>query len=425
MNILFIDSRMGISGAKLLGALVDTMESPEIFIRRFNELGFKGVKMERRAEAINGISGSKIEFIRVREHANYEYYDEEDDDGESSGGLRGLFSRKKQEVPEVHEQHQSRHRRLADVKAFIDDLPLSGTIRKKAISIYERIAAASARANNLDINELKLHRTGSRDTIAAVVAICMIMDELEFESIIASPVTTGTGYAYTYRGRVPIPIPALQNILDNVPYSSGTEEGEICTLEGAAILREYADKFSDMPEIVTIKSGVGFGSRDYRSGVNCVKVFIGEVVATSANSSVTELEASLFDDSAQALRLAGEKLIGCGAREVFTMPISLLSGGAGVLLKCICPNECADEVAGEILKYTSARSVRRSSVAAYDTESVIDKVTTSVGDIRILKTTGFGVIKTKPFDEDIANVAKEHNISIAQAYEIVVKELNF
>lgn len=430
MNTLFIDNRMGISGAKLLGALIDTMEAPETFIRRFNDMGFKGVKLERNAEALKGISGSKVEFIRSSTHAREDFYEDDGDDEdeeqeEENRGRRGLFSRRKQDEQEIgNNRHSSqRYRRLDDVKAIIDDLPISGKIRKRAINIYERIAKASAVANKLDINELKLHRTGSRDVIAAVVAVCMIMDEMEFESIIASPIATGTGYAYTYRGRVPIPIPALQNILEKTPYSSGTEEGEICTLEGAAILREYADKFSDMPELVVIKSGAGFGERDFKSGVNCTRVFIGQVVATAANASVTVLEASLFDDNAETLRLTGEKLTDCGVTEAFTMPISMMTRGTGLLLKCVCPNECADAAAGEILKYTSAKSVRRTAIAAYNTESSIDKVSTSVGDIRVLKTTGFGVEKTKPLPEDITRVAKDRNISISQAYEIVIKEI--
>lgn len=426
MNTLFIDNRMGISGAKLLGALLDMMEAPETFIRRFNDMGFKGVKLEKHAEALKGITGSKVEFIRVSSNIEEEYYQyEADDDQEKEDkGRRSLFSRRRQETSEGNSHRSSsRHRRLNDVKAIIDDLPLSGKIRKRAINIYERIAAASAAANKLDINELKLHRTGSRDVIAAVVGVCMIMDELEPESVVASPVATGTGYANTYRGIMPIPIPALQNILEQTPYSSGKEEGEICTLEGAAILREYVDKFSDMPEIVVIKSGAGFGNREFRTGVNCTRVFIGQVVATAANSSVTELEASLFDDSAEALKLTGEKLAACGAIEAFTLPISMLTGGTGILLRCICPNERADEAAGEILRNTSARSVRRAVTAAYDTESVIDKITTSVGEIRVLKTTGFGVTKTKPLAEDVAKVARERNISILQAYEMIIKEI--
>ncbi len=420
MDALYIDSRMGITGIKLLGALVDTLENPELFVRRFNEMGFKGLRLEREAEALNGITGSRMQFIRTSDEPMYDDDEFDDDDGEKSGGF---FSRSKNVQPSRSEGSRHGGRTLDNVTDIIEDLPLSGKVRKRAVNIYKTIAEAASKANRKPVDELILRRTGSRDIIASVVAICIIIDELEVERIIASPVATGTGYAMTYRGRMPIPIPALQNILGEIPYSSGTEEGEICSLEGGAILKEFADEFSDMPEMVVIRSGAGFGGKNFRSGVNCTRVFMGNVVRTAANASITELEASLYNDSAETLKLTGERLIEAGALEAFTVPVSLLSGGGGLMLKCICPNDAADDVASEILRNTSATSVRRMAVAAYELEVTLDRAATSIGEISILKSTGFGVTKTRPLAADIERAARENNMSISQAYAVITKEI--
>ncbi|MGM9935961.1 MAG: nickel insertion protein, partial [Candidatus Ornithomonoglobus sp.] len=224
------------------------------------------------------------------------------------------------------------------------------------------------------------------------------------------------------RGRLPIPIPPLQLLLDGIPFSNGSEEGEICTLEGAAILKYFADSFEDMPEITVKRSGNGLGQREFKSGVNCVRVYLGKVVKSAANKAVAVLESVLYNDNAQSLLLASERLAETGVTEAYTMPIASLTGGNGFVLKCVCPADEADMVAGEILRNTSAQSVRRISAAAYETEQTIITVSTSIGEIGMIKISGFGVSDVRPVAVDVANAARKHGITYAEALEIINKE---
>lgn len=407
MDTLYIDSRMGVSGERLFAALVDMLDVPEAFIRRFNELGMDGIRAERLTDARKGIAGSVIEFRRYNESVNM-YEDEMDGEEEHHRSRR----------------HHSRvHRKLGDVKAIIDDLPLTGKVRKQASAIYDSIAQAAAKAYGKDPETLSLHRTGRRDVIASVIGVCMLLEELEYDHILASPVAVGTGYAETSRGRLPIPIPPLQLLLDGIPFSNGSEEGEICTLEGAAILRYFADSFGDMPEITVKRSGNGLGIREFKSGVNCVRIYLGKIVQSAANKAVAVLEAVLYNDNAQSLILASERLEDMGVTEAYTMPIASLKGGRGFVLKCVCPAESADKAAGEILRNTSAKSVRRISAAAYETEQTITSVSTSIGEISMIKTSGFGVSDVRPLAADVANAARGHGITYAEAIEIINKEV--
>ena len=38
MDTLYIDCRMGVTGNKLLGALMDIMENPDLFVYNFNKI---------------------------------------------------------------------------------------------------------------------------------------------------------------------------------------------------------------------------------------------------------------------------------------------------------------------------------------------------------------------------------------------------
>lgn len=406
MDTLYIDCRMGVSGTKLLGAFVDILDKPEQFIRRFNELGFRGMSIDRQAEAENGITGSRAFFKRENDNPDYNEYGSEvvkSRRGEHYGGQRS--------------------RTLSEIEAIIDELPLSGKIRKRAMSIYENIAAAQAKVKQKNMDEVHLRRTGTRDVIASVVGVCMIVDELDYDKIVVSTVATGKGYAATSRGLLPIPIPVLQILLGDMPYISGSEEGEICTLEGAALLQNIADEFAEMPEMTILRSGAGFGGASYKSGINCVRIYEGTPVVTAANAAFTELKAVLYNDSANALSLTAERIESLGVKEAYTYPITSLHGERGYVLKCLCANEIADSVAGEILKNTSATEVQRVTIASYEPQKSISIMKTSIGEVSVLKTTGFGINDKKPVADDVLKIAKENNMSYSEAYDIIIKEI--
>lgn len=404
MNTMFIDCSMGVNAVKLFGALAELLENPETFVRRFNSIGLSGISLEREQDSINGITGVYMNFSRISDEM---YGDELDDDGGRE------------------QHHHSRvYRRLSDVKELIDDLSVSGRIRKRAKNIYDMIAKAYAEANNKRADELILHRTGSRDTIAAVVGVCMLLEELQCDKIIVSPVSVGSGYAVTSRGNLPIPVPAVQNMLNGIPYQAGTEEGELCTIDGAALLREIADEFAQMPDITVIRTGVGFGQRKFRTGVNCVKAYLGKVVRASANAAVAVLEAVLYDDTPESLALTAERLASLGKAEAYTVPIMSLKGKSGFVLYCVCDNESADAAAGEILRNTSARRVRRTGSASYELVSTLSEVSTSIGTVRVVRNEGFGVSDLEPVREDVVALARENGIGYHNAYNRIVTELN-
>ena len=417
MNILYIDSRMGISGIKLLSALVDMMEQPDMFIRQFNELNFDAIRAELRKSNEGAVSGSRVEFVRP----DYTYDEEDGEEEESSGGFFS-FGRSSN-TAKSGSRHRTTDRTLDDVRTIIEELPISGRVRKRAADIYETIARAASISHNKPIHEVLLHRAAPRDVIASVVGVCMMLEDMQPEKIICSPITVGTGHISASHGHVPVPTPTVKLILGEIPFSGGKEEGELCTLEGAAILKEYVDEFMDLPELAILHAGVGIGNRKFQNGTNTVKVYVGTEVQTAANATFAVLEAALYNDSYEELKLAGERLESAGVIDVFTEPITKLSGRSGTLLKCVCQNHTADAAAREILKYTSARSVRRTSVSAYSMEVRKKTVKTSLGDVESESLSGYGINRSVLLDTEAERIARENGIGIREAYERIIREL--
>ena len=404
MSILYIDASMGITGAKLLGALIGCLERPGQFIGRFNDIGFEGIRLESSETAVRGISGRIIEFKRSGQE---DYEDEIDEDME----------------PRRHRSHH-RHvmRALPDVAELIDELSVSGRVRRRAAAVYEMMAEADAKVSGEDMRDVILHRTGSRDVIASVVGVFMALEELNCDKILSSPIAVGSGRTRTSKGETDIPIPVIAELLDGIPSIPGTESFEMCTAEGVALIKSIAESFGEAPEISAKRSGAGFGTREYQNGVNCVRAEIGDIAVTAANAAEVELESELYGESGAAIDHMLSRLLDEGVRDAYTLPIVSAVNGRGVLLKVICAETAADDAARCILANTSAASVRRRGSAVYELDAEDTEILTSMGKIRMKQIEGYGIRRIIPSREDTEAAAERNGISYAEAYERIKRE---
>ena len=345
MNTLYLDCRMGITSAKIFGALVDIMENPNAFIYDFNKLGMSGVSVELLPDALNGITGVQLEFRR-RASDSLDMYDDEIDEDE---------------ILEKH--HHRRSRTLEDVIDIIEDMSISNEIAGRAIRVYENIVKAYAKANNKETDAVKLRRTGSRDIIASIVGTFVALDKLKPEKVIVSTVAVGDGYARTPRGKMPIPVPEVQLLLEGMPFAAGTESGELCTLCGAALISEIADEYGSLPEMSISKSGAGFGRRTFKSGVNCVRAYFGEHLSTAADESYIKLTSELYGDT--DIPEIADELKKIGIINASMSDIYKLNGEKGHKLTIISEAKIADSIATYLLEKTDATQVIRQLVSAY------------------------------------------------------------
>ena len=169
-------------------------------------------------------------------------------------------------------------------------------------------------------------------------------------------------------------------------------------------------------------SGAGFGTREYRNGVNCVRAEIGDIAVTAANAAEVELESELYGESGAAIDHMLSRLLDEGVRDAYTLPIVSAVNGRGVLLKVICAETAADDAARCILANTSAASVRRRGSAVYEMDAEDTEILTSMGKIRMKQIEGYGIRRIIPSREDTEAAAERNGISYAEAYERIKRE---
>ena len=380
MKTLYFDCSMGAAGDMLTAALLEIHPDPAGFLRRFNALGLPGV--ETRCERVrqNGLLGSRV-FVRV------------------SG---------EEEAPDGgHQAH--RHRRLPEVEAILNALPVSERARADALAVYRLIAAAESEAHGEPVELIHFHELGELDAIADVLAVCLLLEELAPERVLASPVELGGGFVRCAHGELPVPAPATALLLRGVPVTAGAEQSELCTPTGAALLRHFAASFGPLPALRPEKLGYGFGKKEFHR-LNAVRVLWGETEDEAER--LYELRCNLDDMSGEELAFAQERLLGAGALDVWTQAIGMKKGRPGVLLALLCREEQKDTLLRLLFAHTTTLGVRVLPCERYALSRSLEERETPFGPVRVKISEGFGVRREKAEYDDLARLARENGLAL-------------
>lgn len=394
MKTLYLECAMGAAGDMLMGALYELCPDREGFLRDMNRL-LPGVTLTAESVTRQGIAGA---HMRVVVHGREEGHHHHD-----------------------HEHHHHHHRSLGDIREMIGGFDLPQAVRDRAMEVYGRIAQAESAAHGVAVGEVHFHEVGALDAVMDVTGVCYLMHLLAPEAVWASPVTVGSGTVRTAHGLLPVPAPATARLLEGVPVVSGDIAAELCTPTGAALLRAFAGGFGPMPEGVVRGCGYGCGTKDFPRA-NCLRAFWLDTAETGAgpNDTVTELKANIDDMTGEELGQAMEALLEAGALDVSYVPLQMKKHRPGALLLCLCRPAEAHRLAREILRLTSTFGVRRTDCPRYALAVTRDEVETPLGTVARKTGTGWGIVKSKPEYADLAAIAREKGVTLAEvrrAYE--------
>ena len=301
---------------------------------------------------------------------------------------------------------------------MIEGLPVSLKVRSDMIEVYRSIAEAESKAHGKPISDIHFHEVGTADAVADIACVCMLLERLAPERIVASPVHVGSGTVRCAHGVLPVPAPATEYILRGVPTYGGAIESELCTPTGAALIRRFVDEFGSQPMMRVLAVGYGMGKKDFRQA-NCVRAMLGE--SGGSTESIFELDCNVDDMTAEEIGFAFEKLFEAGARDVFTTPVMMKKNRPGTLITVICTAEKREEMIRALFMHTSTLGVREKECRRHILNRSVERVETPLGPVSRKISEGFGVRKAKYEYEDIARIARERGISLREALEQIEK----
>ena len=254
------------------------------------------------------------------------------------------------------------------------------------------------------------------DAVADITAVCLLMHRIQPEQVVVSPIHVGSGHVHCAHGILPVPAPATADILRGVPIYGGGVKGELCTPTGAALLKHFATDFGQMPVMRTRAIGYGMGKKDF-TAANCVRALLGET--EDQTDLVCELSCNVDDMTAEAVGFAAERFFEAGALEVYTVPVGMKKSRPGTLICVICREQEREAMAAAMLRHTTTIGVRESLCRRYVLDRSIQTLETPYGPVRRKDSRGYGVVRSKYEFEDLARIAKEQNLSLAETRDLI------
>lgn len=430
MKTLYLDCSMGAAGDMLTAALLELIPDPDKFIEELNALDIPGVHVAKEPSVKCGITGTHISVTVNGEEEeshdvhHHEHHGEHDHDGHSADHCHGDDHRHNEDHhhgdSHGHHHHSHHHSGLQDIEHIVrEHLNLPPKVQDDVMAVYALIAGAESMAHNKPVSEVHFHEVGTMDAIADIVAVCLLMDRLSPDEVIASPIHVGSGQVRCAHGILPVPAPATAYILRDVPIYGGSIRGELCTPTGAALLKHFADRFGEMPVLKISAIGYGMGKKDFEAA-NCIRAMLGE--AAFVQDEVCELSCNVDDMTAEAVGFAMEQLFKDGALDVYTVPIGMKKSRPGILIHVMCREGDKEKMIRSVFKYTTTIGIRENKLCRYVLDRRIETVDTPYGSVRCKISSGYGVERRKYEYDDLSRIAKEKNISISEAESIVRKQ---
>ena len=409
MRTIYLDCSMGAAGDMLMAALLELLPEKDTFLQKMQSLGLPGLEISAEPSVKCSITGTHMRVLihgeeegHPHEHAVEEHAHSHADAPEAAHA-------------HVH-VHPHHHTDLNELTHRISHLNVSEAVRSNILAVYQSIADAESRVHGVSVEQIHFHEVGSLDALADVTGVCLLMELLAPEQVLASPVHVGSGQVRCAHGILPVPAPATALLLEGIPIYGGSIRGELCTPTGAALLRRFVTRFGPLPPMRVEKTGYGMGTKDFEAA-NCVRAMLGQTEESAGH--ILELACNLDDMTPEAVGFAMEQLFAAGALDVYTTPIGMKKNRPGVLLTCMCREDDREAMLRTLFRHTSTLGVRVSVCDRYTLSRRQYAVQTPDGEIRVKESSGWGVLRRKAEFEDLARIARQTGKSIAEVLDTI------
>jgi uncharacterized protein (TIGR00299 family) protein len=381
-EVAYLDCSTGVSGDKLLGALLD-----------LGELRGDFTAQDLRAIVATLAPEARVDVSRVLSH-----------------GISAISV-------SVSADGDAKHRHWADIEALIGGANLPEAVKTAALGVFVDIATHEARIHGTDLDHVHFHEVGAIDSIVDIVGVCAGVHALGLlgGGLICGPIAVGSGTVATSHGILPVPAPATAALLAGAPIVAGPAAGELTTPTGAALVMALA-AFGTMPAMTIDRLGYGAGTRDIGMP-NICRIMLGEPMAASASASVSAeptsllvlLETNIDHIPAEELAFAAQELLAAGALDVWQTPIVMKKGRSAVMLSVLAAPDAADELVARAIALTGSLGVRRSIIERTCVPREVREVATPWGTARVK----LGAGRVRPEHDDVARIAREHGLPYA------------
>jgi len=334
MDVLAFDGRMGAAGDMLLGALLATGADRSVLRPVEDALG---IRYEVAETTKCGIRATAVDvLVEARGETDHEH---------------------------EHAEGGGHHRSYPAVVDLVESMALPAAVEADALATFELLGEAEAAVHGTPLDDTHFHEVGADDAIADIVGAALLLEDLDPDRVVTTPVATGDGEVSFSHGRYPVPTPAVVELAERASWSirGGPVESELLTPTGAAILAHAADGVDALPPLRVADSGYGAGDRDFETHPNVLRALVGTATGSLDREEIRVLETTVDDVSPEVLGDLQETLLDAGARDVSVAPLTMKKSRPGHLITVIVPPADAERVAHRLAEETGTLGVRESA----------------------------------------------------------------
>ena len=321
----WLDCSAGISGDMLLGALVDAGVDLDLLQGAVDAVGVEPVRLSAQDVTRGGIGACKVD---------------------------------------VHVADEAETRSWRDVRGLLEDAQLDEPVRRLALDVFARLAAAEAAVHRVAVDDVHFHEVGALDAVADVVGSAAGLTHLGLTQLTASTVTVGSGTTRGAHGPLPVPPPAVVALLAGAPVQAGPVAKEMTTPTGAALLAATVTSYGPLPPMSLLRSGSGAGGRDPAELANVLRLLLGEPLEGAAPTAVL-LETNVDDLDPRLWPGVLQALLASGASDAWLTPILMKKGRPAHTLSVLCAADLAAAVREVVFRETSTLGLRETPVGKH------------------------------------------------------------
>ncbi|MCC8180723.1 MAG: nickel pincer cofactor biosynthesis protein LarC [Planctomycetes bacterium] len=293
---LHLDCQFGIAGDMLLASLIDAGADHEKITETLQAIPLENFSLEAKRVSRGAIAAMLAEVedlsqsgCRDHHHDRHDHHSHDHDHGHNPDHdhhhPHDHHPHDHQEhrhhdgdkQAQSHEHRHGPHRHLSDLLELLAADAIPQRVRERAARVFRIVAEAEAAVHGQPVEKVHFHEISGIDTAVDVIGSCLALEQLQIDSISASPVSVGSGMVMCDHGIFPVPAPATLEILKshNIPWRAGGE-GERSTPTGIALLAGLAESFGASPELTVTRIGYGAGHKDFADVPNLLRAIIGK-----------------------------------------------------------------------------------------------------------------------------------------------------
>lgn len=449
MSLLYLDCQYGISGDMTLSALVDLgadlmyitdhlkrlpIDPFSLQVKRVNKRGISSKELDLQfvdgehvsAASVNSASANGPLHSHDHEghyHGEHHVHDHEGHfHGEHLSHDHHGHSHNEHHAHDHNEYHHHPHRKASSILEMIETSELPARVKERSILVFQEIAEAEGKIHGIDPKEVHFHEVGAMDSIIDIIGVCLALENLEVNKIIASPVPTGYGKIKIAHGIYPIPAPATAELLKGIPLEDFPVRGELTTPTGAGFLKALVKEYGYLPPLPIERIGYGAGKKDF-DHPNVLRAILFKEEKKTQRENVTILECQVDDMTGETLGYIMEKVLSEGALDIYYTSVSMKKSRPGTLITVLTKPEDSARMEELLLRETSSFGVRKSQWTRRILSRRNEQVETPFG--KVFVKIGYEedqIYKISPEYEDVRKAARQYNVPLAEVYSAVQGE---